>query len=364
MDLYNSRTYMQDLDDAIDQLTLIKQMDAKSVLVTGATGLICSAIVDLLLHSIKRNGSNIKVYAAGRSEEKFNKRFSKYVGEKYLEFVPYDASKKNYLNFSCDYVIHGASNAYPSAIQAKPVETMIDNFVGMKELLDYAEQEKVINTVFISSSEIYGKKENSEPFKEEEYSYIDILNPRSSYPISKLAAETLCTSYYYEKKVPVSIIRPGHIYGPTASRSDNRISSAFAFDVVDGKDLVMKSDGSQIRSYCYMIDCATAILTILISGKPGEAYNVSNPESIMTIKEIAECFAKYGGTKLLFELPSTTEKAAFNPMSNSSLNSDKLQMLGWKGMFDSQLGTEHTIRVIMEAQGEIVVEKDLRRLEK
>ena len=350
MNLYKSPTYIEDLKAVIAESPWLNRFEEKSFLITGATGLICSSMIDLLLFYNEQYDANIKVYAAGRDREKVNERFFKFYGQPSLEFLPYDASKSNTFGMSVDYIIHGASNAYPAVVQKHPIETMQDNFSGMFELLEFAAENPVSNAVLISSSEIYGRKESPEPFKEDEYGFIDLLNPRSAYSVGKRAAETLCASFACEKNVPVSIVRPGHIYGPTAGRTDNRISSSFAYDAAEGRDLVLKSDGSQIRSYCYMLDCATAILKVALDGKSVAAYNISNPASVMSIKEIASFYAEYGAVHLQFQCPTDREKAAFNPMQNSSLNSDRLQALGWKGLFDSKTGTEHTVRIIKEAQ--------------
>ena len=169
------------------------------------------------------------------------------------------------------------------------------------------------------------------------------MNPRNAYASSKRAAETLCASYYKQYGVKSSIVRPGHIYGPTATKSDSRVGSSFAYSVAEGNDIVLKSEGKQIRSYCYTLDCATAILTVLLRGDPATAYNISNPSSIISIRELAGLYAKEGGVKLRFNQPSESEKAVFNPMDNSSLNSEKLEGLSWKGLFDAKTGTSHTI---------------------
>lgn len=349
MNLYCSDTYRRDLETAVRSLPLLKDMRKSSVLVTGSTGLICSAVTDMLLWYNENAQAEITVYAAGRSEEGFYRRFGAYSGRKDLIFVPYDTARPVAFDFYADYIIHGASNAHPKAISDKPVETMLDNFAGLNGLLEYARRVSAKRVLFISSSEVYGRKDTSEPFSEEEYGYVDLLNARSSYPIGKRAAETLCASYGAEYGVDTVIVRPGHIYGPTASESDSRVSSVFAYDALNGRDLVLKSDGSQIRSYCYVLDCASAILAALLRGKSGEAYNISNPASVMTIREMAENFARAGKVKLRFELPDNKEKRAFNPMNNSSLKSDKLQALGWSGAFDAQTGIEHTVRIMTEA---------------
>lgn len=350
MSLYQSKTYVSDLEYTIRHTSYIQKLNDSSVFVTGASGLICSGLVDLLIINNEKFNGSIKIYVAGRNEGKVRDRFGEYFKRDYFVFVPYDASRSNSFDFRSDYIVHGASNAYPKAIQEHPVETMLDNFRGTYELLQYAESVGCRNVVFISSSEVYGNKTTPEPFKEDEYGFLDILNPRSSYSSSKRAAETLCASFGYERDVKSVIIRPGHIYGPTASRTDNRISSDFAYRVADGQDIVMKSDGSQIRSYCYVLDAATSILCAMLRGKCGEAYNISNPDSVMSIRELAELYAAYGNTRLRFEMPSDKERAAFNPMKNSSLNSEKITSLGWKGLFDSKTGTEHTILALRETK--------------
>ena len=177
------------------------------------------------------------------------------------------------------------------------------------------------------------------------------MNPRSSYSIGKCAAETLCSSYYDEYGVDSVIIRPGHIYGPTAVESDNRVSSAWAYAVARGEDIVMKSDGSQIRSYCYCLDSASAILKVMLRGESVHAYNISNPESIINIRSMARILAKSAGVELKMELPTEAEKKGFNPMSNSSLDSTELLNLGWRGLFNAERGFSHTVEILKEMIG-------------
>lgn len=349
MGIYVSKQWLSDIDEIIAVLPELATLANKSVLITGATGLICSAVVDIIMRFNEKNsGNEIGVMAAGRSEARFQERFSRYIGKPYLQFVQYDATKENELDIECDYIIHGASNSMPAKYVTEAVETMIDNFIGMKNLLDFARLHGVKRALYISSSEVYGKKENNLPYGEGEYGYVDLLVPRSSYAVSKRATETLCISYASEYNLETVIVRPGHIYGPTASPKDNRVSSAWAYDVAQGKDIVMKSDGAQIRSYCYCLDCASAILKVLIDGENCHAYNVSNPNSIITIREMAQILSKSGNVALRLELPSDVEKQAFNPMSNSSLNSDSLQKLGWKGLFDAERGFGHTVEILKD----------------
>lgn len=349
MSLYESKTYMADLDRVIKETVLLKNLRNASVFITGGTGLIGSAIVDILLRFNEMKSAGVDVFVAGRSEQKLNDRFSRYKDDGKFHFIQYDSSKHNKFDFHVDYIIHAASNAAPVDFQAHSIETMLDNFCGLYELLDYAEKEHSLSTVYVSSSEIYGKCDKVIPLEESEYGVVDILNTRSAYASSKRAAETLCVCYSAERNVRTSIVRPGHIYGPTARREDNRVSSAFAFDAADGIDLVLKSDGGQIRSYCYMLDAATAIITVLLEGKTANAYNISNPKSVISIKKMAENLAEYAGVSVRFDRPCLNEKKSFNPMQNSSLNSSKLIDLGWNCLFNEKDGFFHTVKIIKEA---------------
>lgn len=361
MGIYDSNIWISDLDETVEALPELDELAGCSVMITGCSGLICSAVVDVIIRWNETHEGKIKILAAGRSKERVEKRFAPYIDKTWFIFIPYDAlSTENILKFSCDYIIHGASNASPNKIVKEPVETMLGNVNGVKYLLDYAKEKGTKRLLYISSSEVYGRREHNYPSKVDEYGWIDLLNSRNSYSIGKCAAETLCVSYYDEYGVDSVIIRPGHIYGPTAADSDNRVSSTWAYDVTHGRDIMMKSDGSQIRSYCYCLDSASAILKVLLKGETVHAYNISNPESIISIRNMAEILAKSAGVELKMELPTEEEKKGFNPMWNSSLDSTELLALGWKGLFDAERGFSHTVAILKKSSeriGDIMLEE-------
>ena len=347
MGIYENPIWLQDIDTVSNGLPELDIVAGKSILITGAAGLICSSVVDILFRFNDTHKNAIQIFAAGRWIEEMSARFGDLINRPDFHFVSYDASKTdNKIDISADYIIHGASNAFPDMIVKEPVETMLSNFLGMKYLLDYSKEHGTQRILYISSSEVYGKKEDKEPFREGQYGYIDLLNARNSYSVGKRAAETLCASYAAEYGVSSVIVRPGHIYGPTASPHDNRVSSAWAYSAARGEDIVMKSDGAQIRSYCYCLDCAAAMLKVLLSGENGQAYNISNPYSIISIKQLAEILADAGDVKLRIELPTDDEKKGFNPMTNSSLDSKNLLSIGWNGFFDAQKGLKHTVEIL------------------
>ena len=323
------------------------------MLITGATGLICSAVTDIFIrHNETYDTPPINIIAAGRCPEKISDRFGKYYSRDYFSYVRYDASKcDNEINVKANYIIHGASNASPKAIVTEPVETMLSNFNGLYYLLDYAKENGTKRLLYISSSEVYGQKSDDDLFKENDYGYIDLLNQRNSYSVSKRAAETLCASYYAEYGVESVIVRPGHIYGPTASPYDDRISSAFAYAAVRGEKLVMKSAGTQLRSYCHCLDCASAIIKVLMKGEPANAYNISNPDSVVTVRQMAEAIAKAGNVELVTEAASDKEKQSFNPMGNSALEAERCMNLGWRGRFGIEIGVNDTVEILNEING-------------
>ena len=348
--IYKSSRWFQDIDRVTGEaLPFLGEMAGKSVLITGAAGLVLSPVVDILIRYNETHDTPIQILAAGRWLKEMTDRFGEYCDKPYFQFVVYDASRTdNEIDVRADYMIHGASNASPDMIVKEPVETMMSNFTGMKYLLDVAREKETKRLLYISSSEIYGKKEGDQPYREGEYGYIDLLSARNSYSVGKRAAETLCASYAAEYGVESVIVRPGHIYGPTASPMDSRVASAWSYAAARGEDLVMKSDGAQLRSYCHCLDCASAILTVLLKGENVHAYNISNPDAIVSIREMAELLAGAAGVELKLELPTEAEKKSFNPMSNSSLDSTGLEGLGWKGIFDAPAGFAETVEVLKD----------------
>ena len=329
-----------------------KNLKGKTVLITGASGLIGSAIVDVLAQLNMDERAGITILAAGRSTERMESRFGDRMEKGNIHYYPFDALKDcapdQFPDPLPDYLIHAAGNANPALYGKHPAQTMMTTILGTQSILQMAAAKPGSRVLYVSSSEVYGRKDTAEPFQEDMFGTVDILNPRSCYPVSRRAAETLCASAKAEYGVDFVVARPGHVYGPTMTAADNRASSQFPRDVAAGKDIVLKSSGSQIRSYCYILDCASAILTILLEGESGQAYNISNRDSIVTIRQMAEVFAGAAGRKVLFDLPTEQEKAVFNPMDNSSLDASRLESLGWKGLFDMETGAKRTLACLMD----------------
>ena len=315
-------------DDIFNAATLDLPWDKLSgcnILITGATGLIGSCIVEVLL---SHPGKDYHVYASGRNEDRAKLRFQEYTDDPSFHFIKYDVSEPLEGDTRFDFIIHAASNASPNFFATKPVEVIKSNIIGVSNLMNYGLHHGLKRFLFVSSGEVYGEGDGR-VFTEDYSGYVDPTSPRSCYPSSKRAAETLCVSYGAEYGVETVIARPCHTYGPHFTESDNRVYAQFIRNVLNGEDIVMKSTGEQFRSWCYVVDCVSALLYILLKGENGQAYNIADENSNITIKELAEIIAEIGGKKVVIELPSEIEKTGFNVVAKSIFSTKKLEALGW-----------------------------------
>lgn len=321
------------------------KLRSKSILITGASGLICSAFVDLLMHYNALEKTNITVYAASRNLKKAQKRFHVYWDNPLFFFIQHDVVDAFLLEAPIDYIVHGASNASPERFVADPVGTMKANLWGVSNLLDLA-KEKQSRLLYISSGEIYGEGDGRD-FREDYCGYINCLNPRSCYPSSKRASETLCIAYKKQYGVDVVIARPGHIYGFDIEE-DNRAFAQFLRMAKSGNNILLKSAGIQVRSYCYVDDCASALLYILLKGISGEAYNIANSESVLSIKDLAELIANIARVNVINTFASDKESEGYSKVQRAVLNCEKIHTLGWTASVDLKSGIKRILEIRKE----------------
>lgn len=326
-------------------LPLWDGMRGRSVLVTGSHGLIGSSIADTLIALNRRYDFGLEILLAARDEAALRQRLSFWNDEDY-SFVQYDALDRAFQFPDVDFIVHCASNANPRAYANYPVETMRINLEGTTTLLERTRFSSGTRFLYISSSEVYGAKASDGPFEETDYGYSDILDPRSCYPSSKRACETLCASYADEYGVDALIARPGYIYGPTQTSGDTRAHAQFSRMAANGDEIVMRSAGVQKRSYCYSSDCASALITVLCKGQTGNAYNVGNPESVVSIRRFAEVAAAAGGVSVRFESACESEAKGFNKMPHSVLDCSRLLSLGWRGAYSLERGVSETVECL------------------
>lgn len=342
-------TYQESLKDIILQNNeLWNYLKEKSILVTGASGLIGSCLIDVLMKVNELyNEENINVMALGRNEIEAKERFAKYDGNKYFSFIKQDVIEEINLDEKSDFIIHAASSAHPIAYAKEPVNTVLGNIIGVNNLLKYAVKNKTQRLLFISSGEIYGQgDENIKNFEEEYRGYINNMNVRAGYPISKQAAENLCVAYSEQYNIETVVVRPCHIYGPTLTAKDSRAFAQFLRNGIEGKDIVLKSKGEQLRSYCYVIDCAIGILYALVKGENKNAYNIANSNSNVRINELANTIANVCNVNVVYDIPDEIEKKGYNPVTQSVLDSKKIGFLGWEPQYDIHRGIQDTVKIL------------------
>lgn len=327
----------QDIENIISNFDM-SVFENKTVLITGATGLIGKLCVKSLLNS----GFNTKVIALIRNEEKGYK----VLGEnKNLQFLVQDINTPLKLKENVDYIIHGASVTSSLDFVNMPVETILTAINGTKNVLEFARLQKdLLGIVYLSSLEVYGIPEQ-ENTSETDYGYIDILNPRSSYSEGKRMTETLCISYGCEYNLPVKIARLAQTFGAGVDKSDNRVFAQFAKSVINEENIILHTKGETKRNYCYTSDAVCAILMILVKGKNNNAYNVANKNTYVSVADMAKLLEN-DNTKVIYEIDG--KNRGFNPTMKICLNTHKLENLGWRANVDFNEMFERTIKSMQE----------------
>lgn len=342
--LLKNDIYVQDLNVALKNIKNIQRLRNKSILITGASGLIGSSMVDLLCEANRNMKMGIQIYAMGRNLDRLFRRFPYAKLYHNIHFIEHDIvqSLTKFFDIHFDYIIHAAGNASPQAIYTDPVGTIRANIDGTFNLLELLNHVKGKRLLFISSGEVYGQ---SSPdvlaFNEEYQGPITFLSVRSSYPLSKRTAENLCISYAKQYRLDTVIVRPCHIYGATILQSDNRAYAQFIRNAHHHQSIVLKSRGNQVRSYLYVADAVSSIFTALLNGKNGEAYNLANKRVCISIAELAQAIAEDADVQIRFEYHNDQP----SPFSRAVLNCEKIEHLGWTAVFDLKTGIRHTLKI-------------------
>lgn len=321
----------------------------KNFLITGASGLVGSYLVDVLMYKNLHDGQNCRVYAVGRNIQKAKERFEEYWELSCFKFISHDINLPMELKDAdtVDYVVHMASNTHPVAYSTDPIGTITANIIGTNNLLQFAVEHRTTRFAFASSNEIYGENRGDKEFFDEHYcGYIDSNTMRAGYPESKRCGEALCQAYRKQQNLDIVIPRLTRSYGPTMLMSDTKAISQFIRKGIAGEDIVLKSAGTQYFSYTYVADAVSGLLTVLLKGENGEAYNIADAASDIMLKDLAAVIAGTAGKKVEFELPDDVEKAGYSTATKARLDGSKLQKLGWKAKYDIKSGVERTIEIL------------------
>lgn len=318
----------KDIDELISNKKYFQKLEGLSVLVTGSTGLIGS----ILIKSLIRYG-NIKVYAACRNKEKFESVFLDYKCENLIPIFS-DILSLNIENIAIDYIVHGASITDSKTFIDKPVETIDIAIDGTRNILKQCIGKNLKGIVYLSSLEVYGafnEYNGIKNVKETDFGYLDCMSVRSSYSEGKRMVENICKAYQSEYRLPIKVARLCQTFGAGVDYNDNRVFAQFARAVIENKNIILKTKGETVRNYCYTTDAISGILSVLVNGIVGESYNISNPETTISILEMAQLFCNISScSRVVFDVAKDMEKLGYNPVVKLSLDSLKLQSIGWQ----------------------------------
>lgn len=351
MKRYNSKIYWHDIESTINFEELNK-LAGRKLLITGATGMIASVIIDILMYynnTIIDSSQGIQIIAISRNEAKARERFAAYWNSGFFTYLSRDISQPLPELGDVDYILHAASNTHPRAYATDPIGTITANVTGTYELLSYAAEHHCRRFLCFSSVEIYGEnRKDVDKFDESYLGYIDCNTVRAGYPESKRLSESLCNAFAAQKGQDFVIGRFSRVYGPTMGQEDSKAIAQFIRRAAAGEDIVLKSEGNQLYSYTYVVDAAVAALYLLLYGKSGEAYNVADEKSEITLKELAQILADAAESKVIFELPDAVERAGYSTATKALLDTGKITALGWRASTPIKEGLEKTVRILRE----------------
>lgn len=339
--------YRNDITRILEEELSWGCLKKKVFFIPGASGMIGTVLIDVLMELNKKFNYDIHVIAAGRNKFSLEERFSEYINNGQVSLYVSDINEPISLRKRVDFIIHAASNTHPRQYSDDPIGTIKTNVFGTYNILEYARLIEAKRVLFLSSVEIYGEALGSDDVFTEDYcGYIDCNTLRSNYPEAKRVGESLCNAYIFKYNLDIVIPRLSRIFGPTMRLTDSKAMSQFLLNGIHKKDVVLKSMGNQKYSYCYVMDAVCGLFYCLIKGQTGEAYNIADTHAVVTLKEIAEYIAEYNNCKVIYDLPDKIESAGASKVSRGILSTSKLRLLGWNSTSDTFTGIKKTLDIL------------------
>ena len=340
-----NRVLEDDLKTIIAEDLSWEKLKNKTVMITGASGMVGSYMLYVLLMLNDEKHYGIKVDAVMRNVNKLPEEIR---NREDVNVVVADVTKDIPDVGDIDYIIHAASPASPLIMLNQPVETIAANTIGTFKTLELAKEKNAEGYLFISSREIYGQPdEGQEFFYENTYGFVDQLNPRSCYSEGKKAAETMCVCFHEEYGLNTKIARLAHTYGPGMSIYDGRVQADFLKNVYHNEDIVLKSEGTAVRTYTYIADAIAGMYRILLDSED-IVYNIGNEAGKVSIRDLAEILVSIypeRGLKLVFDIPEGGTKGTA-PYTLGILSSEKLRKLGWNPKYSVKDGFNRTLEYL------------------
>ncbi|MBS3094671.1 NAD-dependent epimerase/dehydratase family protein [Candidatus Pacearchaeota archaeon] len=326
-------------------------LEGKTVLITGASGLIASYLVDIISLFNRRLEKPCKMILMNRHKIENGSRLSHLIEDPNISFVTLDVGKKFDISEKPNIIIHAASRANPTAFLADPIDTIDANVNATRTILEYAKDNPLEQFIFFSSAEVYGNPSpNFIPTRENYNGNVDCTHPYACYIESKRICETLCTTFFRKFNVPVKMLRILLAYGP-GIKNDGKVISDFFYKAAKEKQIILKDDGSARRSFCYISDVIRAIFKIMFYGKNGEPYNIGHDEEKenVSILELAEKIAKISNGDVKVSPNLEFQKKAGEPTDNRRVNIDKIKGIGFEPKVSLDDGLKKLKRYYQEA---------------
>ena len=307
-----------------------ERLSGKSILISGATGLIGSTFVKAIEYYNHHYNLNCTIYALVRDLNKGRK----VLGDNII-LVEGAVEKTINLKEKIDYIIHSACPTESLYMVSNPVEVIQASVTGTINLLDMAKSCSA-GFLFVSSMEVYGEVNNEQPLTENDLGYLNPLVIRNCYPVSKRMCEMIVASYASEYNVNAKSIRLAQTFGPGIRYDDKRVFAMMARSVIEGKDIVLKTKGESRHPYLYVTDAVSAMLTVLLNGEKGQSYNAANPSTYCSIYEMAELVInKFGQNKSCIRIMES-DTNIYPKTTFLNLDIEKISLLKWKPTLNLQ----------------------------
>ncbi len=339
-----SKVIKEDIQFVLSRFKHVERFRNKTVLITGAAGFLPAYLVEFFMSLDPE--FNTRVIALVRTMDKAKVRFSHCLNDSRLSLKEHDVSLPYFSVEKINFIVHAASQASPKYYNIDPVWTLSANILGTINLLNIARKQNVDSFLFFSSGEVYGEVDEKQvPIKEDSFGYLNPINVRSCYAESKRMGENICISWYHQYGVKVKIVRPFHTYGPGMDLDDGRVFADFVSNILQKRDIVLKSDGSARRAYCYIADATLGFLTTLFHGENGNVYNVGNPYQELSVLDLAKILVDIK-PELKLEVvfsENSNKDYLISPIKVNSPNVDKIKSIGWTPSITAKEGFTRTI---------------------
>jgi nucleoside-diphosphate-sugar epimerase len=318
----------------------------KTVLISGANGYVPQFFVHGLLARNDLHNAKIKVIALCRNKQRASERFGEYLNRDDFQLLIQDVCEPLSGEIKADYFIHAASPAGFYGRNEKPVSTFNANVIGTKNMLDCAVANHALGFLLVSSVDVYGLMPTGERLKESDIGILDSLNVRNAYACGKRAAEAMAICYKEQYALPIIIARPFQIIGAGIALDDGRLHADFVSQILSSGKIVLKGDGSAKRTFMYISDAIIGMMTAMLNGISGEAYNIVDEKGEANVLELAKLMASLVSSHSVMvefdeskrDLPEV--KHALSIVIGSS---EKLRSLGWQPKVSLKVACERLL---------------------